>query len=320
MSRKRKHDQFHDEEAVSSVKPHSEGNASTTVSASSAKSKGQLRQEKSERRAKKHKTAKDQQAKPVLPTSSAPSATTSTAPATVNGLTSEPRTQKKEKKKAKKQKHSGLEEGTVNAPEPELEVESRKEVSGKRTQDEAGDKKATPVRFIVFVGNLPYDVTVEQLKTHFVKIAPSSIRISTNKATGKGKGFGFLEFDNYDKMKTCLKLYHHSIFDPEVREKRKAVDTDAVEEDISGKKSTGRRINVELTAGGGGKSKERRAKIKSKNQKLEEERERRRIKEKAEREQAGAKPKGPTETSANAIEVKDRRGAIHPSRLSRVNH
>ena len=36
-----------------------------------------------------------------------------------------------------------------------------------------------------------------------------------------------MDFDNYDRMKTCLKLYHHSSFDDGV--------------------SSARKINVELT-------------------------------------------------------------------------
>lgn len=43
----------------------------------------------------------------------------------------------------------------------------------------------------------------------------------------KCRGFGFIEFDHYDRMKTCLKLYHHSMFDDG--------------------KYPPRRINVELT-------------------------------------------------------------------------
>jgi nucleolar protein 6 len=201
----------------------------------------------------------------------------------------------------------------------------KKEKHEKKAKNETDDgEKSAPVRFICFVGNLPYDATLDQINAHFSKIAPSSVRHATEKATGKSKGYAFLEFDHYDKMKTCLKLYHHSIFDPEARGKGKDA-ADAQEDDkertkAGGKQKKGRRLNVELTAGGGGKSKARRAKISSKNQKLEEERGRRRLKEKAEREKSSQKQKAPPETGANAVEVKDTRGAVHPSRLSRVSH
>ena len=77
-------------------------------------------------------------------------------------------------------------------------------------------------------GNLPYTATHDAVAKHFSKIAPSKIRLATEKKDAqKCRGFGFIDFMAYDRMKTCLKLYHHSIFDDGV--------------------SPGRRINVELT-------------------------------------------------------------------------
>lgn len=119
-------------------------------------------------------------------------------------------------------------------------------------------------------------------------------------------------------MKTCLKLYHHSIFDPSVETEDK--------EAKPGQKETGkgRRINVDLTVGGGGAGKERKQKIHAKNQKLDEQRERAHIKEKEEAPKEGKKEKKEkkTTTGANGVvpikeQVEDR-GAIHPSRLNRV--
>lgn len=80
---------------------------------------------------------------------------------------------------------------------------------------------------VVFKGNLPYTATDATIQEHFDKIHPSSIRHRVDKVTGQSKGFAFLEFENYDRMKTCLKLYHHVSFD----------DT----------KSPPRKLNVELT-------------------------------------------------------------------------
>ena len=53
-------------------------------------------------------------------------------------------------------------------------------------------------------GNLPYSTTTAALGSHFAKIQPSAIRHPTSKETGKSKGFAFLEFEGYDRMKTCL--------------------------------------------------------------------------------------------------------------------
>lgn len=76
-------------------------------------------------------------------------------------------------------------------------------------------------------GNLPYSATKEQIEKHFEKIKPSEIRLRTYKGSDKFMGTCFVEFDRFDRMVTCLKKYHHSVFpDP--------------------KKKEGRKINVEL--------------------------------------------------------------------------
>lgn len=82
-------------------------------------------------------------------------------------------------------------------------------------------------RVLLIAGNLPFTTTVDSITRHFDKVKPISIRHSTVKDTAKSKGFAFLEFDKYDRMKTCLKLYHHSSFDDGV--------------------SAPRQVNVELT-------------------------------------------------------------------------
>jgi nucleolar protein 6 len=43
----------------------------------------------------------------------------------------------------------------------------------------------------------------------------------THKDTGKSKGCAFVEFNRYDRMKTCLKLFHLSSFDDGVSAPRK---------------------------------------------------------------------------------------------------
>ncbi|KAI5292879.1 hypothetical protein KEM52_005993 [Ascosphaera acerosa] len=83
-----------------------------------------------------------------------------------------------------------------------------------QTQGEEGAaSKGKPARFIVFVGNLPFGTTQEQVQEHFAKIKPSQVRLATEKDSKKSRGFAFVEFDHYDRMKTCLKLYHHSLMD-----------------------------------------------------------------------------------------------------------
>ncbi|KAI9846030.1 MAG: hypothetical protein M1838_001480 [Thelocarpon superellum] len=117
--------------------------------------------------------------------------------------------------------------------------------------------------------------------------------------TGRSKGYAFLEFPTYDRMTTCLQLFHHSMFKDGV--------------------SPSRKINVELTAGGGGaKSTQRKEKLKVKNEKLNQERKRRK-KTEAEQNGAATKKKG-EKANENKGDKEDAEPAddIHPSRRSRV--
>lgn len=199
-------------------------------------------------------------------------------------------------------------------------------------------EKASKTRFIVFVGNLPYTTTDTSLHSHFKKLLPFTLRHRTDPKTKQSKGFAFLEFENYDRMKTCLKLYHHSMFDPTA--KAEGVDGDAAAEihpdrvaKVKAKEKRGgaRRINVELTAGGGGKAEGRKEKIKAKNVRLEEQRKRRaeaegkeKEKEKdgktAEGKERKAKQKSEGKKDAERTEeAVDETAGMHPARLARLN-
>src|SRR5947209_17647175 len=47
----------------------------------------------------------------------------------------------------------------------------------------------------LFVGNLPYDVTEAELRAHFAAIGPLSyLSLAMDRATGKPRGFSFVEF------------------------------------------------------------------------------------------------------------------------------
>ncbi|CAG8512722.1 7048_t:CDS:2 [Ambispora gerdemannii] len=104
-------------------------------------------------------------------------------------------------------------------------------------------------RYIVFVANLPYSATKEEINKHFETngATPISIRLITDKMTEKPKGFAFVEFEDSITMEYALG-FHNTVF-------------------------KNKQIRVELTSGGGGnKSEFRRKKIEEKNKKLEEER------------------------------------------------
>ncbi|KAI7479731.1 hypothetical protein KC357_g4121 [Hortaea werneckii] len=212
---------------------------------------------------------------------------------------------KAQPKKRKKQK-TDTAEGAVETGDADAAFKDRKD------------------RFVVFIGNLPYDTTDASLRAHFKKLEPFTLRHRLEPKTKKSKGFAFLEFENYDRMKTCLKIYHHSFFDPEEAGKEDVNEGYASASRGRAKKQKGRRINVELTAGGGGKKESRMEKIKAKNIKLEEQR-RRRIeqekKEKARDERKGGaarRAKHPKDEVEKAADMGGDTGGIHPSRLAQM--
>jgi nucleolar protein 6 len=215
----------------------------------------------------------------------------------------------------------------TSAPKPK----KRKKQKQATTEGGEGDATTSPTnnttksRFVCFIGNLPYATTDESLRAHFKKLTPFRVRHRTDPETKKSKGFAFLEFENYDRMKTCLKLYHHSMFDPaSTKGASEAEDgTDAGKENMSKSKAKGaRRINVELTAGGGGKNDERKQKIQAKNVRLNEQRQRRAEFERLEREKGEGEGKaaGAKKASQKRDEdaTKDETAGMHPSRLARL--
>ncbi|QGA21263.1 hypothetical protein EYB26_008973 [Talaromyces marneffei] len=205
---------------------------------------------------------------------------------------------KKKEKKEREEESDSDSSSDSSSSGSESEVEVKKPTP--KAADKKSEKKEKPAakeakqedqatnknRFIVFVGNLPYTATTESVTAHFSKISPISVRVATDKKDNnkKCRGFGFVEFEAFDRMQTCLKLYHHSSFDDG--------------------KSPARKINVELTAGGGGKSATRRTKLQEKNQKLAEER--------AKNAQDEKKKKGEKDPK------QEHYSGIHPSRLNQM--
>lgn len=146
-------------------------------------------------------------------------------------------------------------------------------------------------RYILFVGNLPYNVQESELKEYFKAGNPDTIRIRAD------KGFGFLEFNGVEskeiqeRITACLNL-HHTQF-------------------------RNRAINVELSAGGGGNSEKRVEKIKAKNEKLQK---KRLAKLKEERIKKHAKDNKPKPSGEGEGEEAAPVAGVHPSRLALINH
>ncbi|KAK5136171.1 hypothetical protein LTR08_004008 [Meristemomyces frigidus] len=236
-----------------------------------------------------------------------------TAGAPVDSTAPKPKKRRKTKPDATNKAAPDVAEGTAQLSEPAKEP-----------------AKTRNDKFVVFIGNLPYNTTDASLQTHFQKLMPFTLRHRTDPKTKKSKGFAFIEFQAFDRMKTCLKLFHHSMFDPAELDK---AATNTSSSDGRRILKGGRQINVELTAGGGGKNEGRMEKIKVKNVRLEEQRERRReleAKEKAKEEAKG----GPAKEQTKGGPAKKKQGGkrdegqdasadaatgMHPSRLARLN-
>jgi len=51
----------------------------------------------------------------------------------------------------------------------------------------------------LYVGNLPFETSDEDLKAHFEQVAPvSSAKVIMDRETGRSRGFGFVEMDESD--------------------------------------------------------------------------------------------------------------------------
>jgi len=57
----------------------------------------------------------------------------------------------------------------------------------------------------LYVGNLSYQLTEEELETRFGEFGTvKSVKIITDRDTGRSKGFGFIEMDNEDQANSCV--------------------------------------------------------------------------------------------------------------------
>ncbi|KAF7979390.1 hypothetical protein HWV62_42488 [Athelia sp. TMB] len=153
--------------------------------------------------------------------------------------------------KSKKRKR---EEGEASGSQSEKPKSKKKKgVSGAAAGEAAVTEDKGKQRFILFVGNLKYTTSEDAIKEHFAACdPPPKIRLLTpkpsapGKPTAKSKGCAFLEFSHRNALQQALKLHQSEI--------------------------EGRRINVELTAGGGGKGESRLTKVKERNKELDSQR------------------------------------------------
>lgn len=65
----------------------------------------------------------------------------------------------------------------------------------------------------LYVGNLPFTATEEQLNDTFSAVgAVDSVKIITDRETGRSKGFAFVEMSSDSDAQTAISKYHGSDF------------------------------------------------------------------------------------------------------------
>jgi len=59
----------------------------------------------------------------------------------------------------------------------------------------------------LYVGNLPYNISDDQLQAMFEKFGtPDSAKVIMDRDSGQSKGFGFVEFSNSEQARQALSL------------------------------------------------------------------------------------------------------------------
>ena len=65
----------------------------------------------------------------------------------------------------------------------------------------------------LYVGNLPYAASEDELKEHFSKAGTvTSVALIKDKATGRAKGFGFVEMSSDAEAQKAISMFHGQDF------------------------------------------------------------------------------------------------------------
>lgn len=215
----------------------------------------------------------------------------------------------------------------VTNPDGEPVKKKRKTRRGKKGK---GSSNGVP-RFILFVGNLPYNTTEDELRQLFKHSKPDIIRMR------KDKGIAFVEFNE-----STIKSSKNKATKKDGEQDKDSKDGEDKDSKADGKQQKkeprasslrsrmdialtkhhaifkNRKINVELTAGGGGNSQARLEKIKEKNLKLDEER-REKLAKSLEEQRKKRNNGGSSSSSHNtgsSVGGEQPTTGIHPSRLA----
>ncbi|WAQ92297.1 hypothetical protein PtA15_16A203 [Puccinia triticina] len=182
---------------------------------------------------------------------------------------------KASKKRKREKTQPEEEENEDEKPKPETIVTTaskrRKRKNAAKLKEKEEIQKRKSSKLILFVGNLPFDISVERLKSFFSEHCGEepSVRLMTPKTSqstdGKPpatKGCGFIEFESSAALQKALRLHHTPL----------SAETGGPANSRENVEKKARKINIELTAGGGGSSENRRLKIRNSLQRLAKQR------------------------------------------------
>ncbi|KAH9447055.1 hypothetical protein MJO29_015468 [Puccinia striiformis f. sp. tritici] len=135
----------------------------------------------------------------------------------------------------------------------------RKRKNAAKLKEKEDIQKRKTSKLILFIGNLPFDISVERLKSFFSEHCGEepSVRLMTSKTSQLAtvqpptKGCGFIEFETSAALQKALRLHHTPL----------SAETEGPTNSRENVEKKARKINIELTAGGGGTSENRRKKI-----------------------------------------------------------
>ena len=65
----------------------------------------------------------------------------------------------------------------------------------------------------LYVGNLPYSYSEEDLKTLFANYNTSSVKLVIDRETNRSKGFGFVDIDSTDEAQNAIKALDKQVVD-----------------------------------------------------------------------------------------------------------
>ncbi|KAH9821117.1 hypothetical protein DFH28DRAFT_579835 [Melampsora americana] len=177
---------------------------------------------------------------------------------------------KREETERNSKDHETIEKDQTDEMMMGVAAKRRKRKKLAKLKKEEEDQKRKSSKLILFVGNLPFDMTHEKLKSFFLEHCEEEpeVRLMTHKSSNQPsekpnhltKGCGFVEFKTSAALQKALRLHHTPMSSESTGEENQ-------------KKS--RKINIELTAGGGGRSENRLKKIKDSKERLDKQREKR---------------------------------------------